>query len=145
MDELKQSVQNAVYEQKDPLLIYKFESFELFKGMVDKVNKDVISFLFKGKLPVQEQPENIKEAKDLPRKKEKLQTSRESDLPDNQATPNQTQAPQAQETYVRTDKKIGRNDKVTIKNVMSGESKSMKYKQAIPLIDKGQWVLVDED
>src|SRR5690606_9004516 len=48
MDELKQSVQLAVHEQKDPLLIYKFEAFELFKQMIDQVNKDVISFLFKG-------------------------------------------------------------------------------------------------
>ncbi|MEN8139176.1 MAG: preprotein translocase subunit SecA [Bacteroidota bacterium] len=147
MDELKQSVQNASYEQKDPLLIYKFESYELFKAMIDKVNKDVISFLLKGNLPQMEQPQqNIREAKELPRKREKLQTSRESDLPsDNQGQPNQTQAPQVQETFVRTEKKIGRNDKVTIKNVMNGESKSMKYKQAIPMIEKGQWVLVDED
>jgi preprotein translocase subunit SecA len=49
MDELKQSVQLAVHEQKDPLLIYKFEAFELFKVMIDLVNKDVISFLFKGR------------------------------------------------------------------------------------------------
>lgn len=48
MDELKQSVQLAVHEQKDPLLIYKFEAFELFKSMIDKVNKDVISFLSRG-------------------------------------------------------------------------------------------------
>jgi preprotein translocase subunit SecA len=48
MDELKQSVQNATYEQKDPLLIYKFESFELFKTMIAKVNKDVVSTLMKG-------------------------------------------------------------------------------------------------
>lgn len=55
MDELKQSVQNAVYEQKDPLLIYKFESFELFKRMLSAVNREVISFLFKGGVPVQNQ------------------------------------------------------------------------------------------
>ena len=54
MDDLKQSVQNAVYEQKDPLLIYKFESFELFKQMLDTVNKDIISFLFKGIIPQEE-------------------------------------------------------------------------------------------
>ncbi len=53
MDELKHSVQNATYEQKDPLLIYKFESFELFNGMLNDVNKEVISFLFKGELPSQ--------------------------------------------------------------------------------------------
>ena len=48
MDELKQSVQLAVHEQKDPLLIYKFESFELFSVFMDNVNRDIISFLFKG-------------------------------------------------------------------------------------------------
>ena len=147
MDELKQSVQNASYEQKDPLLIYKFESYELFKTMIDKVNKDVISFLLKGNLPQMEQPsQSIREAKDLPQKREKLKLSRDSDIPNpNQGQPNQTQEQQVQETFVRSEKKIGRNDKVTIKNVTNGESKSMKYKQAIPLIEKGLWVLVDED
>src|SRR5690606_14275049 len=62
MDELKQSVQLAVHEQKDPLSIYKFEAFELFKGMIDQVNKDVISFLFKGELP-SEETSAIQEAK----------------------------------------------------------------------------------
>ena len=51
MDELKQSVQGAVYEQKDPLLIYKFESFNLFSTLLEDVNKDVLSFLFKANLP----------------------------------------------------------------------------------------------
>jgi preprotein translocase subunit SecA len=51
MDDLKQSVQNATYEQKDPLLIYKFESFELFKTMINKVNQDVVSLLMKGTIP----------------------------------------------------------------------------------------------
>src|SRR5699024_3534638 len=51
MDDLKQSVQLAVHEQKDPLLIYKFEAFELFKEMLDSINKEVVSFLFKGEIP----------------------------------------------------------------------------------------------
>ncbi len=54
MDDLKQSVQGAVYEQKDPLLIYKFEAFNLFKKMMGEVNREVISFLFKGSLPNQQ-------------------------------------------------------------------------------------------
>ena len=54
LDDLKQSVQNATYEQKDPLLIYKFESFNLFKQMMDKVNKDIVSFLMKANLPSQD-------------------------------------------------------------------------------------------
>ena len=76
MDELKQSVQLAVHEQKDPLLIYKFEAFELFKEMIDKVNKEIISFLFKGELPTENQNQ-IQEARSQRRPKEKLQTSKE--------------------------------------------------------------------
>ena len=50
MDDLKQSVQGAVYEQKDPLLIYKFESFKLFESLLDEINEQAISFLFKANL-----------------------------------------------------------------------------------------------
>ncbi|MGB3076025.1 MAG: SEC-C metal-binding domain-containing protein, partial [Chitinophagales bacterium] len=53
LDDLKQSVQNARYEQKDPLLIYKFEAFELFKKMMGEINREVVSFLFKAGLPNQ--------------------------------------------------------------------------------------------
>ena len=148
MDELKQSVQLAVHEQKDPLLIYKFEALELFKSMIDKVNKDVISFLFKGELP-QENQQQIQEARQQ-RPKEKLSEQKE-EIPnmDERAAQSRaagnTQRQQVTETIVRDRPKIGRNDRVTIKNVMSGENKSMKYKQAIPLLDKGEWVLVDEN
>lgn len=62
MDELKQSVQNAVYEQKDPLIIYKMEAFNLFKNMLNAVNKEVVSFLFKGGIPVQTDPNDVREA-----------------------------------------------------------------------------------
>lgn len=147
MDELKQSVQLAVHEQKDPLLIYKFEAFELFKVMLEEVNKDVISFLYKGEIP--QQQNDIQEAKDAPR--ERVETSKE-EIPniDERAAQSraagQTQAqqrPQVTETITRNQPKIGRNDKVTIKNVANGESKTVKYKQAIPLIESGQWVLTE--
>lgn len=62
MDELKQSVQNAVYEQKDPLIIYKMEAFNLFKNMLNAVNKEVVSFLYKGGIPVQTDPNDVREA-----------------------------------------------------------------------------------
>ncbi|WP_276089509.1 preprotein translocase subunit SecA [Pedobacter sp. JY14-1] len=62
MDELKQSVQNAVYEQKDPLVIYKMEAFNLFKNMLNAVNKEVVSFLFKGGIPVHADPDEVREA-----------------------------------------------------------------------------------
>ena len=148
MDELKQSVQLAVHEQKDPLLIYKFEAFELFKSMISQVNKDVISFLFKGELPT-ETTNAISEAKQV-RQKENLKTEKE-EIPNlderaaqNRAAGNTQQQPQVVETIVREQPKIGRNDRVTIKNVMSGENKTLKYKQAEPLIAKGEWVLVNE-
>ncbi|MDR9456745.1 MAG: preprotein translocase subunit SecA [Salegentibacter sp.] len=149
MDELKQSVQLAVHEQKDPLLIYKFEAFELFKAMLDQVNRDVISFLFKGEIP-QGNVSNISEARQ-PKKKENLETQKD-EIPnmDERAAQNQAagqtqqRRPQVTETITRDQPKIGRNDKVTIKNVMSGENKTMKFKQAIPLLDKGDWVLVDQ-
>ncbi len=150
MDELKQSVQLAVHEQKDPLLIYKFEAFELFKSMIDKVNKEVISFLFKGELPA-ENSNQIREARSVRRPKEKLKTTKE-EIPNSDelaaqnraAGQTQGQRPQKTETIVRERPKIGRNERVTIKNVMSGESKTVKFKQAEPLINKGEWVLIDE-
>ncbi|WP_431135786.1 preprotein translocase subunit SecA [Psychroserpens mesophilus] len=147
MDELKQSVQLAVHEQKDPLLIYKFEAFELFKEMIDQVNKDVISFLFKGELPTETQ-NNIQEAK--ARKEEKLQTQKD-EIPNmderaaqSRAAGNTQRQPEVVETIVRDKPKIGRNDRVTIKHVMSGENKTVKYKQAEPLIAKGEWVLIED-
>lgn len=141
MDELKQSVQNATYEQKDPLLIYKFESFELFNGMLDTVNKEVLSFLFKGELPSQDAT-RVLPARE--QKREKVQLSKE-EYGGGATSPQAslTQQPKIVETIVRTERKIGRNEQVTIKHIMSGENKSVKYKQAIPLIEKGDWVLVE--
>jgi preprotein translocase subunit SecA len=110
MDELKQSVQNAVYEQKDPLLIYKFESFELFKQMVSTVNKEVTSFLFKGNIPQQASSDDVREARTAPRNDAKLKTSRTDDairMPDGSLMPGQEQQ-KAQP--VRVEQKIGRND-----------------------------------
>ncbi len=142
MDDLKQSVQNATYEQKDPLLIYKFEAFELFTEMLNRVNKEVLSFLFKGELPSQSQ-QQVSQARE--QKKEKLQLSKaEYNSPTQEAQANQTQPQQVTETIVRTERKIGRNEKVTIKNITTGESKMVKFKQAIPLIEKGQWVIVNQ-
>ena len=57
IDDLKKSVQNAYYEQKDPLLIFKFESFELFMGMITKINSNIVEFLFKAKVLNDEEKE----------------------------------------------------------------------------------------
>jgi preprotein translocase subunit SecA len=146
MDELKQSVQLAVHEQKDPLLIYKLEAFKLFSDMLNGVNKEVISFLFKGDLP--QQNNTIQEAKEV-RQKENYKESKDDVLnSDELASANreagQTQSrPQITETIVRETPKINRNDNVTIKHIMSGKTDTMKFKKAESMIASGEWVLID--
>ena len=151
MDELKQSVQLAVHEQKDPLLIYKFEAFELFQSMILRLNKEVLSFLLKGTIPSNDN-NSIQEAK-KPSKLEKIKTSKDDILnTEEMAAKNRAiggNAGQGRsstvETIVRELPKIGRNDRVVIKNVQNGESKTLKFKQAEPLISSGQWVLVGKN
>ena len=142
MDELKQSVQLAVHEQKDPLLIYKFEAFELFKILLDEVNKEILSFLFKAEISTNNQ--NVKEASE--RKPVKLNTSKE-EIPNsdqlreqNRAITNRSSNQQV-ETIVRTQPKVGRNDRVNIKNLKTGETKELKYKHAENLISSGEWIM----
>ena len=145
MDELKQSVQLAVHEQKDPLLIYKFEAFNLFKKMIDDVNKEVISFLFKGDLP--HRNENIQEARQETRQEQYTETKEDLDAPASEAKragEMASQRPQVTETITREMPKINRNDTVTIKHVMSGKSETMKYKKAESMLASGEWVLVNE-
>ena len=147
MDELKQSVQLAVHEQKDPLLIYKFEAFELFKSMLNTLNKEVLSFLIKGSLPSQN-PSSIQEAK-RPKPRQKLNISKDEVLNTEEMAQRSRQvgagASQHQrqpiETITREQPKIGRNEKVTIKNIATGETKTVKFKQAEPLIKQGSWVI----
>jgi preprotein translocase subunit SecA len=144
MDELKTSVQLAVHEQKDPLLIYKLEAFKLFRNMLDGVNKEVISFLFKGDLPQQNQ--NIQEARQV-REKQNYTESKdeiESSESANREAGQTQQRPQVTETIVRETPKINRNDNVTIKHVMSGKTETMKYKKAEGMLATGEWVLVND-
>jgi len=148
MDELKQSVQLAVHEQKDPLLIYKFEAFNLFKKMIDDVNKEVISFLFKGNLPSQN-PSDIHEAKQVRQKQNYTESKQDLDGDDaaneaRRAGEMASQRSNVTETITRETPKINRNDTVTIKHVMSGKNETMKYKKAESMIASGEWVLVNE-
>ena len=145
MDELKQSVQLAVHEQKDPLLIYKFEAFELFKSLIDSVNKEILSFLFKAEIAT-DSNKNVQEAGS--RKPLKVNTSKD-EIPNteelrqrNRAITNRQQNSPV-ETIVRTKPKVGRNDKVTIKNIKNGEIKTLKYKHAEKLIESGDWLITE--
>ena len=132
MDDLKQSVQLAVHEQKDPPLI-------------DSVNKEILSFLFKAEIST-DSNKNIQEAGS--RKPLKVNTSKD-EIPNteelrrrNRAITNQQQNTQV-ETIVRTKPKVGRNDKVTVKNIKNGESKTLKYKHAEKLIESGEWLITE--
>ncbi len=103
MDDLKQSVQNAAYEQKDPLLIYKFESYNLFKTMVEKINKGTVSTLMKGQIPMQE-PERVKEAEEKRTDLSKMKTGRTE-----ASAPMANRQPPKHEP-VHVGPKVGRND-----------------------------------
>ena len=103
LDDLKQSVQNATYEQKDPLLIYKFESFNLFEKMLLNINREISSFLSRASLQVK-QNENVREAQRQTRDDSKLKTSREEEVLNQRTSEPQKVQP------VHVEKKVGRND-----------------------------------
>ena len=148
MDELKQAVQLAVHEQKDPLVIYKFEAKELFFSMIDQLNKDILTFLFKGSLPTNN-PNEIREDRQT-RRREKYSTSKEEVLNSDelanrnrQVGSNVSSNQSVVETVVREKRKIGRNERVKVKNIQSGETKELKFKQAEPLIQSGNWNIIE--
>ena len=103
MDDLKQSVQNAAYEQKDPLLIYKFESYNLFKAMVEKINKGMVSTLMKGQIPMPD-PEQVREAEQRRTDLSKMKESR------TEAQAAAAHREQQRHEPVKVGPKIGRND-----------------------------------
>ena len=109
MDELKHSVQMAVHEQKDPLLIFKFEAFELFKQMLSAINKDVTTFLLKGALPAQ-RINNIQQVR-LPKSTEKVKESRGGEnIEDEYKGAEAATDTREKQQPVRAEVKIGRND-----------------------------------
>ncbi len=105
LDDLKESVRNASYEQKDPLVIYKLESFNLFKAMIEKINEDVISFLMLADIPVQD-PNNVREHRARTMDRSKLREQRNDLLSQANSDTQERQITQP----IRVEKKVGRND-----------------------------------
>lgn len=144
MDDLKQSVQNAVFEQKDPLLIYKFEAMELFKRFLVKVNFDMISFLAKADIP-QEQasPQQVQQPPRRQAPAPQLQTNRSDDYesaegPEQAATPSTTrQAP------ARAIKIADRNQKVTVQYRDGRVLRDVKYKKIEQDVESGSCVVIE--
>ena len=148
MDFLKQSVYHAQYEQKDPLLIYKLEGYEMFQSMMDKMNRDIISFLMKAQL--HDPNEQTLSSENNPRPKQdfsKLKAGREdvaqsTKMNNEMAQQNQSDKP-VKHSPVMVAKKPGRNERVKILNLQNGETKELKFKQAEPLISSGTWQMVN--
>ncbi len=143
MDDLKQSVQNAVYEQKDPLLIYKFEGFEAFKRFITKVNEETISFLMKSEIPVQE-PDEVHEAHTQKRQKLREQKEESRSLLQGGGQP---QAPQQHTEEkvmpVRSEKIANRNDKVNVQYPDGRVLKDVKYKKVEDDIKNGKCIVIE--
>ena len=111
LDELKHSVQNASYEQKDPLLIYKLESVNLFDAMVDKINNQTISILMRGQIPVRE-PQEVRQAAPEQRQDMSKYQEQKQDLsdPNQQTAASQDTREQPKREPIRVQKTVGRND-----------------------------------
>ncbi len=144
MDDLKQSVQNAVYEQKDPLLIYKFEGFEAFKRFIGRVNEETISFLMKAEIPSQE-PERVQEARSQKRQRysEQKDESR-SLLQGGGEQPAQQREVEQKVMPVKSDKVAGRNDKVTVQYPDGRVLKDVKYKKVEEDIKNGRCIVIEQ-
>ena len=105
LDDLKESVQNATYEQKDPLVIYKLESFNLFSAMIEKINEEVISFLMRADIPVQD-ADNVREHRARGIDRSKIKEQRNDLLSQAHSNTQQREITQP----IRVEKKVGRND-----------------------------------
>ena len=144
MDDLKQSVQNASYEQKDPLLVYKFESFQLFKNFIAKVNEETISFLFRADIMVQRN-EPIAEARQETTKKRYSENkdAAESALGGG-LRGNAPQATQEEKIMpVRSLKIAGRNDRVSVRYPDGTVRADVKFKTVEEDIENNRCVLIE--
>jgi preprotein translocase subunit SecA len=154
MDDLKQSVQNAVYEQKDPLLIYKFEGFEAFKRFIAGVNEQTVSFLMKAEIPVQD-ADNLQEAR-ANRVKEKLSEKKEesrsllqggggpSEQPQQRGGNGvQQRPPQEKVMPVKSQKIANRNDRVSVQYTDGRVVKDIKYKNVEDDIRYGRCIVIE--
>jgi preprotein translocase subunit SecA len=139
MDDLKQSVRMAVHEQKDPLLIYKFESFEMFKQFLARVNEDTISFLSKAEIAAQE-PNEVQEA----RQQRAAQNYNESKADSGSALAgNNRTAPVEKTAPIKSDKVHGRNDRVSVQYSSGEVKKDVKFKSVELDVANGDCVVIE--
>ncbi|MCC9137188.1 preprotein translocase subunit SecA [Pontibacter silvestris] len=147
MDDLKQSVQNAVYEQKDPLLIYKFESFELFKRMIGKVNEQTINFLFHAYIPVQA-PEQVQEPRPQPKPKAPVLHEQKAEVHsslEDETGHTTAPTPEPQKMVPAHSQKVaGRNDRVSVQYNDGRVVKDVKFKTVEEDLQNNRCVLLED-
>jgi len=147
MDDLKQSVQNAVYEQKDPLLIYKFEAFELFKRFVARVNEDTISFLTKADLPVQD-PDQVQEARNRREARRNYRESKEESKSllsgDGQQAAARNRPPVEKAMPRKVSNLPGRNDRVSVQYEDGTIKKGVKFKTVEQDVADNKCVIIED-
>jgi preprotein translocase subunit SecA len=145
MDDLKQSVNNAVYEQKDPLLVYKFEALNLFKTFIFKVNEDLVSFILKATIHAEEQAP-VPQRAPRPEPKPVLRESRAPEpamagsFPSNEEE-HLPPIPKAQP--VKAEKIANRNDRVTVRYFNGEVKKDVKFKTVEEDLQANRCVIVD--
>lgn len=115
MDSLRYSVQNAVFEQKDPLIVYKQNAFNLFQERVYDINKKIVSFLLKSTIM-------RGDILCIPKNNIKMDLLMRS----------------------KNRKKLGRNNRISIRHLITGETKNIKFKQAEFFLEQGEWVIEDD-
>ena len=148
MDDLKQSVQNAVFEQKDPLLIYKFESVELFKRFLSKVNFDMISFLMKADIPQEEAAPApvVQQTVRRPTPAPELHTNREEDFNADLDGAGDYAGHMESSTKaqpVKVDKIADRNQKVSVQYRDGRVLRDVKYKKVEHEVKNGDCVVIE--
>ena len=145
MDDLKQSVQMAVHEQKDPLLIYKFEGFELFKQFIARVNEDTVSFLMKADIPVQ-QPDQVQEAANRRRQAQKLKETKDESksLLEGGGNTAPNRPPVQKQEPVKSGKIVGRNEKVSVQYTDGKIVKDVKFKKVEEDVRTNKCIIIED-
>ena len=141
MDDLRQSVRNATYEQKDPLLIYKFEGFEMFKGFLGKVNEETISFLMKAEIPVNEADDVQAAQQQRAARNYNEQKAESRSALDGGQQGNRPPAQKAQP--VQTQKIASRNQRVNVQYQDGSVKKDVKFKTVEDDLKNNRCVIVE--
>ena len=137
MDDLRQSVQGAVYEQKDPLLLYKLDALELFRSMLTHLDKEIVISLSQLRFVTRV---------DVLQEKKKTQHDREvKGYTESRSREQESLKRKTLKNMPARSQKTSRNQRVTVQNTETGELKTLKYKNALALLEDKNWLVVEEE